>query len=491
MTASTGLLSLRSDSRAISVGAVTLGSVVAGIGGGVVLTDPRGLRALLAVALVLMFVGLGFVSPRLLVYTLVVWLTMLGFLRRLVSAWSPAGAADVLLLVGPCAIGVLFLVAIRRGAFRARTPFANAVLALSLLILLGATNPLQGNLIAGAAGLLFVLVPTLGFWAGRALCDDPMLKRVLLIVALLSFGESFYGFFQSFIGFPSWDSAWIATREQQYAALYVGDVIRPFASFSSAAEYSFFLAFGLIVWVAVAAKRSLLIGASAALFLAIAIFYASGRGVVVLLVAALGLVVAARRGFPLGFATVTAAAFLVLVPLVAEYFNHPGSEGAPQTLTSHQIGGLANPFDPQQSTLSGHFELVTLGVTSAFHHPLGQGIGDVTIAGSKFGGVDQITEADPSNMAVALGLPGLIVYTIVLAAGFLQVYRFAVASRDSLALAALAITTIMVLQWFNGGQYSVALILWLVLGWLDRTSVLRRSKPVAEQMPDGGNPRPR
>ncbi len=171
---------------------------------------------------------------------------------------AASGPADLLLLVGPAAILVLFLVAARHGAVQNRTSLANALLVLSLLVLLGAVNPLQGSLLAGLAGLLFVLVPTLGFWIGRVLCDDATLRKVLLAVACFAVAEAAYGLVQTFAGFPSWDSAWIATHQEQYAALYVGDFIRPFGSFSSFAEYSYFLGIGLIVWVAIAARRRLL-----------------------------------------------------------------------------------------------------------------------------------------------------------------------------------------------------------------------------------------
>jgi hypothetical protein len=404
------------------------------------------------------------------------------------TEWSASGPADLLLLVGPAAVMVLFLVAARNGAFQKRTTFANAVLVLSLLVLLGAINPLQGSLTAGLAGLLFMLVPTLGFWIGRVLCDDATLKRVLVIAAIFATAEAAYGLAQTFGGFPSWDSAWIATHQEQYAALYVGDFIRPFASFSSFAEYSYFLGIGLIVWVAAAARRRmLLLAATAALLLLAAIFYASTRTTVVALVAGLGLTIAARRRLPFGAAVAATGVLLLLVPLVAGYFDYAGSNaGASASLASHQVGGLANPLDPQQSSLRGHLTLLKLGFVGAAHNPLGNGIGGVTIAGARFGGVEQSTESDPSNVAVALGFPGLLAYVVLLATGFFYAYRLAAERRDALALIALAIATLLVLQWLNGGQYSVALILWLVLGWVDRTIVTRRpahaaARPVEQQ----------
>jgi hypothetical protein len=473
-----------SISRVIPLVAGVLALAATALVAGFVLTDPRGLRVLLAAALVVVFAGTGFIAPRRLVYTLSVWLVVLGFLRRLISEWSPAqGPADLLLLVDPAAILILFLVAARSGAFRHRTIFANALLALSVLVVLGALNPLQGSLTAGLAGLLFVLVPTLGFWVGRVFCDDRTLSRILVLVAVFSVAEALYGLTQTFGGFPRWDSAWIATHQDVYAALYVGDYIRPFASFSSFAEYSYFLAIGLVVWIALAARRGLfLLALSASLLLAVGIFYASTRIAIVALVAALGLTIAARRRLPIGVAALVTASLLLVVPIVARHFEHTGSgAGVAGSLASHQIGGLANPLDPQQSTLGNHVALLKLGLVSAFHNPIGNGIGGVTIAGAKFGGVEQSTEADPSNVAVALGLPGLLTYLVLVVTGFRQTYGLAVRRHEALAYVALAVITLTFLQWLNGGQYSIAFLLWLIFGWVDRSASGTGRLPKADQ----------
>jgi hypothetical protein len=67
-----------------------------------------------------------------------------------------------------------------------------------------------------------------------------------------------------------------------------------------------------------------------------------------------------------------------------------------------------------------------------------------------------------------MGLPGLIAYLVVLFAGMFRVYGIARLRRDDLALAALGVVTVTALQWLNGGQYAVAVLPWLVLGWADR-----------------------
>jgi hypothetical protein len=110
------------------------------------------------------------------------------------------------------------------------------------------------------------------------------------------------------------------------------------------------------------------------------------------------------------------------------------------------------------------------GIWSGFTNPLGRGISTVTIAGEKFGSQGGSTETDPSNVAIALGLPGLCLYLLIVWQGFAGAYRLAVTQRSTLAFAALGLLSVTFLQWLNGGQYAVAYLPWLVLGWVDRRS---------------------
>ena len=65
---------------------------------------------------------------------------------------------------------------------------------------------------------------------------------------------------------------------------------------------------------------------------------------------------------------------------------------------------------------------------------------------------------------------------VVRAYGGRRAYTLAVARHDALALAALAIVTIVFLEWFNGGQYGVALLLWITIGWIDRSWLALKPK---------------
>ena len=431
-----------------------------------------GARAALALAAIVLLAGVCFLAPRYTLYLLVLGLPLLGLVRRALDPVAPSGGADLLLLVLPFALLALLVVAVERGALRRRTALSNAVLLLGVLLLLGAVNPLQGDMFGGIASLLLVAVPILAFWTGRALVSDATLTTVLKIVAAIAIPAALYGLLQTFDGFPSWDAAWV--RESGYAALNVGGVVRPFSSFSSSAEYAYFAGVGLIVWFALAIRTTWTVPALAACgLLGTAVFYQSSRGVLILVVLSIVLMLAARLRVPAVVALGAGLVCVVAIPFGVSKFA-PEQKAAltgAQILAAHQRSGLANPLDAESSTLLAHLNLIRDGIVSAVHEPLGTGLAPITNVGERLGEAQQHdlnTEADPSNVAVALGLPGLVVYCAVLVLGLGRAYALAVRRGDVLALAAFGVLTVTLFQWLNGGQYAVALLPWLVLGWLDR-----------------------
>lgn len=435
---------------------------------GRLVADPSRGRFVMAAGTIVLVAGIGVRAPRALLYGVVVWLGALGLLRRVASEFSPAPQSDPLLLVEATAIAILLAVAAVRGAFSGLTRLGKAVLVLSLLMVLGALNPLGGSLSANFGSLFLILVPMLAFWVGRGLCDDRTLVTVFSLVAVIAVAAGIYGLEQTFSGFPSWDAAWIG--DAGYSALNVGGTIRAFGPFSSAAEYAAFLAIGLAVWLAFGLRIVRMpITLAAVPLLATAIFFESSRGVIFTTVFALALMAAAWRKFPIVVSAVLGVAVLVAIPFVARSLAPPTSgTSTAAALAAHQIEGLSSPLDSENSTFSVHLSMLENGLRTALDEPVGLGIGAVTIAGSKYGGQTQATEADPSNAAVALGIPGLIAYLVVVVGGFVKAYSLASRRRDGLSLAALGVVLITLLQWLNGGQYAVAFLVWLVLGWVDR-----------------------
>jgi hypothetical protein len=433
--------------------------------------EPSQLRVAVTVELALLAVAIGVVWPERMLYGLVAWLVVLGLVRRLLTLVVAEPAHDPLLLVEPFAVGLLVLGAIRQGAFARRSALATSVAVVTAIIAVSALNPKQGGVTVGAAGLLFLLVPTLGFWIGRTICTDVVFRRVLKLVAALAIPVAVYGLVQTFAGFPRWDERWLLGVEQGYQALNVGTAVRPFSTLPSSAEYAYVVAVGLAVFIAFGLRTARLpVTASAVALLGTALVLESSRLVVFLAAASLIAMAVGRLriGAPAA-AVIVLVGFFAVSALVGKVVSDAAGTGTTGALLTHQVQGLSNPFNPQSSTFFIHLSLVTEGLHSAVAHPAGLGAGAVSLASGKFGGLGKQSEADPSNLAVAAGLPGLLTYLVLATLAFVRTYALARTRRDSLSLAALAIVTIVFLEWFNGGQYGIALLLWITLGWIDRT----------------------
>jgi hypothetical protein len=428
-------------------------------------------RPAITASVAVLLLAVGFRSPRQLLYAILAWLAALGMLRRLVTTLGSADPlGDPLILVAPVAWVLLAAVAVSRGVLRQRTTLATTVLVLTGLLTVSTVNPFQGGLTIGLAGFLLVVPPMLAFWVGRSYADDLTLRRVVTLVAWLALPAAAYGLIQTFTGFPTWDARWIL--ENGYDALNVGGTIRAFSSYSSAAEYAGFLAMGLVAWLALGSKAPRLPLALAAMaLLGTSLWFESSRGIMVLTLAAVWLMLAARRRFPLRWALLGGVSILMALPLLVgtlapEQFASSSTGG----LSSHQAQGLSDPFG-QGSTLPLHITMVATGVQDAITNPLGSGVGAVTSAAGKFGGVGVGTEADPGNAAIAAGILGLIAYLLIVLRGLPLAYRIASQRGDVVAVAALGIICVTFMQWLNGAQYAVAPLPWLMLGWLDRQTV--------------------
>lgn len=442
--------------------------------------SPLLLRPIVAVPITALLLTVALLSPRRAVLTLLVWLAIFGSLRRLLLLAEAPAASDPLLLVAPAVLVMLVAIAGRRGAFRDRTPLSNAVLVLGGLAVMGAVNPLQGGLSVGLAGLLFVLVPMLWFWVGRVLVDDELLDLVLLTVSVVAIGAAVYGLFQVYSGLPSWDRNWVEVRG--YSALRIAGSLRPFASLASAGEYVGLLTVGFVIWTLRLRSGHLhVVAVGAVILLGWALTLASVRGALVVVPVALGMTVAAANGYgPLRTLAAGVAALFLLGLLVSSV--NPKQVGGARTsaLLARQVTGLSDPFDPNSSTLPAHLDLLVGGLQQSVRHPLGLGLGSVTIAADRFGSTARTTETDPSNVAVALGAPGLVAYATVVGLGLAAAFRRARMSKslgDHRGPLVLAVALVMLFQWLNGGNYAVAPLPWLMLGWLDRP---RKRAAVAE-----------
>jgi hypothetical protein len=423
-------------------------------------------RTVLSIGVALVVAGLALRRPRTALPVLVGWLILLGTTRRIVSGSTGTIGSDPLLLVGPVGLGLLAIASWRAASTRA-TRFGRAVALLAALILLSVVNPIQGGLLVGLAGLLFFLVPLLAYWIARAV-DEEQFRLVLDVVAWMALAGAAYGLIQTFVGFPIWDKSWVASNPG-YLALDVNGVTRGFGTMSSFAEYGLILAFGVVVWVL--APPALARGPVrwvAIATLGAALLYGGSRGPIVTLLFALGIALAARRGWGRGRALVAATLFVVLAPwLLARVAPEQRQAGERGELIARQLDGLGSPLDRQRSTLPGHLDSTVEAIKEATRRPLGAGPGAASQAASKFGGGDSGAENDVSKAGIALGVPGLALYGFMLFWFLTTGFRTAQRTKATADVVAISLIGAGSLQWLNGGLYAVAPIIWLAFGWLD------------------------
>lgn len=94
------------------------------------------------------------------------------------------------------------------------------------------------------------------------------------------------------------------------------------------------------------------------------------------------------------------------------------------------------------------------------------------------GGAVAGTEVDPGNASAVDGLIASSLYLALVWCGVTAAYRISRDLRTVAAVGALGILVVTFVRWFDGGQYMIVALLWLVLGWIDSEQT-RAVAPVA------------
>jgi hypothetical protein len=445
---------------------VVLAAVVLAAAIGFIVPSPTLLSEAFGLVIILVLVALCFRRPELAAVLVLPFLVVLGLLRRLLFSAGAATGADPLLLVAPIGVALLALVAARRGGFSGTSTLHRSVLALAALIVVGTLNPQQGGLQVGLGGILFLLVPVLWYFIGRSLLGERQRRQILRTIIGLGSLSAVYGLIQTYQGLPAFDSAYLESKPD-YVALQVFGAIRAFGPFSAASEYGAYVGCTIVILVAVMRVRHAPWAVPLLAMLGWALLLESSRGITVLAVVAVASVTTIRLRANVAVAIVVAT--LSLVGLSAVASNLASSEvggAATSGLLRHQFEGLGDPLS-EDSTLEIHSDQALFGLGNAIRHPIGLGSGSVTPTATRFGGLASGTEADFSNVATALGLPGFLAFAVITIAGFRSAFRLARRDRDWVALAALGILIVTFFQWLNGGQYAAAPLPWMALGWIE------------------------
>jgi hypothetical protein len=205
--------------------------------------------------------------------------------------------------------------------------------------------------------------------------------------------------------------------------------------------------------------------------LAVALFLASSRGAVLTTLAACTMLWAVQgravRSWAPRMVLAVALAAVGLVFSVQQVQKVQGDERT-RDLLQHQTAGLLNPLDEEHSTVHIHTAMVQYGLQRAYAKPLGYGLGATTIAASKYGKANESTDLDLFNLAVSLGWGGGLLYAVIIPVVMLGAFENWRRTRSPAALGILGILVMTLGHWLNGGQYALALLVWISIGVLDR-----------------------
>ncbi|WP_433966849.1 hypothetical protein [Tunturiibacter gelidiferens] len=398
-----------------------------------------------------------------------VYLILLGDIRRIVAEIAAPSTFDPLLLIPPAVTAVL-VVPLLFG-LKLREPLSKAVLGLLVVMGLEVLNPKQGGLYIGLSGIFFYMIPVMWFWIGRSLGSVALVERIIYRLVLpLGISAGILGLCQNFIGFLPYQQAWIAEVGRVYTSLYVGSSVRAFGFSVSAAEYATLLEYAIaLVVAAYFASRRLWMAAVP--ILATALLLSGGRGLTIKLVVVLCVLWVVRKGSRLnpskliGMAVLGGLA-LVSLSLIAGHFAGQRGGSAAQDALAHQLGGLAHPFDEKFSSAGLHSYMVTTGFLEGLTSPLGHGLGSTTFAAQKFGADSDegSSELDFSDMFISLGLAGGLLYLGVAVFGIRAAFRYVRETRLSVGLPVLAILIATLGGWLIEGQYSTCSLVFFILG---------------------------
>ena len=121
-----------------------------------------------------------------------------------------------------------------------------------------------------------------------------------------------------------------------------------------------------------------------------------------------------------------------------------------------------------------HLRMLGEGILSGFTHPYGYGLGATTAAASRFSGNGISTETDFGNMFASLGFVGGIVYIVIVVRVLWALVSDWQRRRQRASLMILGILLVTLASWLIAGQYSIPLLLWLLIGATD--AMMREGK---------------
>lgn len=454
--------------RTTPVKAVVLGLLAAAALAGLLVLSTLGhFRMAFAATILLFLLAVAFYKVELGVICAVVYLIILGELRRLLILMDGWPDFDPLLLIGSGFAAVVLVSLLARKQIDAGTPLSKAVFLLMLVMILQMFNPAQGGLVVGMAGAMFYLVPLFWFWLGRHGLTERSFETLLFKV-ILPFGlvATLFSLYQTFNGYLPHQQMWYDLAG--YGSLGPAFALKPLTFFSSSTENAVFLSIAVIILLCFAIRGQALALVPAAVAI-VAIFLIGSRGPIVKIVFAAACLWAVLGRTKASWVARSGLALVIGVVGLIWTMNQVSkieAEGAAGFYLERQTTGILGSLE-EGSSAHGHSSMFFMGIRRGFQTPLGTGLGSTTKAAGKYGVSGGSTEMDLSNIFVSTGVVGGLIYLFIIVMVFVSAVKVWERDRTTVAMVMLGVLLISVMTWLHGGRYCLAPLLWLVIGRLD------------------------
>lgn len=423
-------------------------------------------RALVALVVAATLMSVARVSIYWSIIGVFAFLSVVGEVRRLLLYVQDWSGADPLLMVSPMVLLALLVVAVTKGDLSIDTPASKLSALLAAIMVLQIFNPLQGPLAVGVGGILFVLVPFLWFWVGKAFGTEEFLYALFFRLVLpFSFVAAAYGFYQTYVGLPWHQEYWLET--QGLVTMYIAETVRGFSFYTNSMEHNIYMMMGVtLLWMLYLKGYRLALLLLPILIFAIFIVGTRGPIVWILLMGTLAWAIQGRT-FAVWVPRLAVAAVVAIMGLTwtLTQAESLGDDERIAPFVEHQTSGLSNLGE---STAFGHIWMKVDGVQRGFTQPLGEGLGRTTLAASRFGGRGGSTEMDFSDMFVSLGAVGGILYLMLVSVVGYTAVRYWMRTRSLVALCIVGILIIMAGGWLIGNRYFASAFTWFCIGAVDK-----------------------
>jgi len=412
------------------------------------------------------------------------WLPFKGLVRRLFYLIAPFTRYDVIHLTEALYLSFLMIYLLLRmrkeiSEEYSRNKIFRVYLFLLFIFFLQIFNPLQGNILVGLAGAIYMIFPALWFIFGLLFGDEEFVKRILKVISVTAFITAIYGIFQFFYGLMPFEEYWVKNVQKGYVTIKMWGHPRAFSSFMSPDEASrFFATGGAIMTGNFVLERGVLSIPFLIPILLALIFTGVRSGVFSFLFAVLIIFSLTAKEIKRAFIR-GVIIFFAIYALLELFISPPprpaGNMEVSQVYYFHIMRGLKAPT--REETFQTRLKIWKYYLTEyIIKYPFGHGLGSGTLAAGKFGSESYGTE---SYLFALLPCSGIIGFFIFIYLFYLLFRNFKdVLKSGTTYRIAFSILSLISLSSFFGYAFGLTCI--GPIGWFFAGVLARFSKKLPE-----------